>query len=589
MVNTWEAAAAQLLSTGQPQVIEFTTAALQGERSFEMLLAPELSRQGLIDSILCISRDITDHKRLEQQLRQINTELENRVEARTLELQKAMEAAEAANRAKSIFLANMSHELRTPLNAILGFSQLLNRNNVLPAAQQTQIGIINRSGEHLLNLINDILEMSKIEAGRVILSSKNFNLSFMLQSLQELFQLQAISKGLQLNIHRDATVPQYIQADEGKLRQVLTNLLSNAVKFTQSGQVTLSVMLTDTNPAVPLQANAKVWLSFAVEDTGPGIEAQDQEALFEPFVQTQTGQKSQVGTGLGLPISRQFVQLMGGQLSVESRPNQGATFQFKIPVKVVQAHELAVLSSTKRVIGLAPHQPIYRLLVVEDNLENGQFLVQFLESIGFEVREAKNGQEALTLWQQWSPHLIWMDMRMPIMDGYEATRRIRALSSPLKAPTKIVAITASAFEDERLAILSVGCDDFVCKPATETILLDKIAEHLGVIYTYAEPLASPIPAPANLENGTEISRISSDHLRAVLPLMPPKWIGQLQRAARIADEELIFELIAQLPPTQAALAQGLQKLVQDFHLDRLIELTVVAAQSSPAPDNPAQA
>jgi PAS domain S-box-containing protein len=594
MVNIWETAAARLLATGEPQGIEFTTATLQGERFFEMLLAPELSREGLIDSILCISRDISDRKHteatlreLEKELRQMNAELERRVEARTIELQKAMQAAEAANRAKSIFLANMSHELRTPLNAILGFSQLLNRDNVLPAAQQKQIGIINRSGEHLLNLINDILEMSKIEAGRVMLTPKNFNLQFLLVSLQELFQLQTASKGLKLLIQRDLTLPQYIQADEGKLRQVLTNLLSNAVKFTLAGNITLRVRLSANGNPQPLGDYSQVWLSFEVEDTGLGIDAQEQESLFEPFVQTQAGQKSQVGTGLGLPISRQFVQLMGGQLTVHSQLGQGALFRFTIPVTVVRADDLPNQTLLRKVVGLAPNQPAYRLLVVEDNLENGQFLVQFLEAIGFEVREARNGQEAVALWQEWSPHLIWMDMRMPIMDGYEATRQIRALSSPLHPPTKIIAITASAFEDERLAILSVGCDDFVCKPATEMILLEKIAEHLHVDYLYTDQSPDLFRDPSKLPESGLASKsaapqdtrfITKDLLVDVLPLMAPEWINQLQRAARMADEELIFQLLEQLPPSQISLADSLRQLVNEFRLETLIDLTVAAVE-----------
>lgn len=554
--------------------------------------------QGRVIQHIGVVQDITDRKQLESELRQMNAELERRVEERTLDLEQAMRAAEAASRAKSTFLANMSHELRTPLNAILGFSQLLSRDTRLPIQQQERIGIINRSGEHLLTLINDILEMSKIEAGRATLTPNNFDLFYLLKNLGDLFHLKAESKGLNLTIQMSQTqvaVPRYIHADEGKLRQVLTNLLSNAIKFTQSGGVTLTVQAahqplftqTAANASVPADHSVPVdhpwWIGFQVKDTGPGIDPADYSILFEPFVQTQTGQLSQEGTGLGLPISRQFVRLMGGDLTVYSSPGEGATFQFGIPVTVVQGDEPPTQRCHRKVIGLAADQPHYRLLVVEDNPENRQFLVQFLQLIGFEVQAAQNGQEAVALWQQWQPHLIWMDMRMPIMDGYEATRQIRALSALGHPAPKILALTASAFEDECTAILSAGCDDFVCKPATEATLLAKIAEHIGVTYSYEdnyEELPEPVSASPELTAliAQPVAAVSSEWLAEALPLMPAEWIVQLQQAARIADEELIVQLIEQLPPTQSQLANGLRALVYEFQLDKLIELTVEAHQ-----------
>ncbi|MFM7425710.1 MAG: PAS domain S-box protein [Elainella sp.] len=551
----------------------------QDEQSWwRTTLNPLRDSEGQIYRFVGVTFDITDRKRAEASLLDLNTELEQRVESRTLALRRAVEQAEAANQAKSTFLANMSHELRTPLNAILGFSQLLHRHNALPPEQQQQVSIINRSGEHLLYLINDILEMSKIEAGRVTLTPKKFDLRELIQSLEELFRLKADYKGLRLSIQIEATAPRYIENDEGKLRQVLTNLLSNAIKFTQQGQVRLTVQVMPPTVQPDAQLNqggdsgsaapGAVLLKFAVTDTGPGINAQEQLALFEPFVQTHAGRQSQEGTGLGLPISRHFVELMGGELVCQSRDGQGSIFSFQIPVMTVSAQELPPRLPSQKVISLAPDQKRCRILVAEDQPENRLFLVQLLKSVGFEVQEAENGREAVAQYQAWQPDLIWMDMRMPVLDGYEATRQIRALAaqssfaSGSPTPVKIIALTASAFEDERVAILAAGCDDLVCKPAPTALLLEKLAEQLNVCYLYeskSETDAAPDPTA------------SDSPLTAALRQMPTAWLDQLRWAARIADEDLLLQLLDQLPSGQSA--QTLRSWVHEFQLDKLIELT----------------
>lgn len=543
------------------------------------------------------------------------------------ELQKAKETADAANKAKSEFLAKISHELRTPLNAILGFTQLLIHDSSFKKEQREYLDIISRSGEHLLTLINDVLEMSKIEAGRVTLNESSFDLYNLLDSLEEMLQLKARSKDLELIFDRSVDIPQYIHADESKLRQVLINLLGNAIKFTQTGRVILRVrggdweikkskpepepfsdlsLKASSEPFSQPSSESKILelatselkspesespepdpsesghtddacspfphtLYFEVEDTGSGIEPSELERLFEAFVQAESGRRSQEGTGLGLPISRQFIWLMGGDIRVSSAIGQGSTFQFHIPIRRTEHIPLPSQPHRQRVVGLAPHQSTYRILIVEDKLENRQLLVKLLTGIGFIVQEAVNGEGAIEIWETWHPHLIWMDMQMPVMDGYEATRQIRRreqryMRDSSYSPTIIIALTAHAFEENRDKVLAAGCDDCVTKPFREDVLFAKMTQHLGTEYVYEQN------GDTQQEQDLQLTSIDMSMVETELMAMPSDWITLVYQAATQVDDELILQLIDRIPESQSILAIALTRWVTQLRFDKIIEL-----------------
>ncbi len=506
-----------------------------------------------------------------QNISDVYDELRLRKEAETALLD-AVHVADAASRAKSEFLANMSHELRTPLNAILGYSQIMNRDNSLSIEHKQSLAIINRAGEHLLQLINDVLEMSKIEAGRMSFNPSCFNLHQLLNNLEEMLRLQAKYKGLQLFFERASNLPQYVQTDEQKLRQVLINLLGNSLKFTRQGHVMLRVSLeTDKTPLQSPVSNPQS-LTFEVEDTGLGIASDELDILFDAFVQTQSGRKASQGTGLGLAISRQFVQLMGGDITVNSILGQGTIFKFDVPITLGEATDVQSEKPTPkgRVVALTPDQPQYRILIVEDQWTSRQLLVQLLEPLGFKVREAENGREGLAMWESWEPHLIWMDMRMPVMDGYQATKQIKA--QPKGQSTVIIALTANAFEEERTAILAAGCDDLVHKPFREEVILEKMAQHLGVGYVYDESNLSSAPSDRQEEEG-KIYVLKAESLN----VMPTEWITQLHQSAIRLDDKQIIKLLTQIPQSNALLAEALTQKVDNFDFDQIMNLTQQAS------------
>ncbi|MFA6969858.1 MAG: MASE1 domain-containing protein [Gallionella sp.] len=506
---------------------------------------------GNVIGVLGVARDITERKRAEEELKRYKDHLEEQVQMRTAELVLARDAAEAANKAKSVFLTSISHELRTPLNAILGFSGLLRHDKQLSQEQRDNLDIINRSGEHLLTLINDVLEMSRIEAGRVVLSSAPLDLCSLVRDVADMMHMRAQEKGLQLLVEQSSEVPCYIKGDEARLRQILINLVGNAVKFTQQGVVTMrfGIKPHDTQHRLLIE----------IEDTGIGISSEDQQRLFKPFVQLAKLAGDNKGTGLGLTITRQFVQLMGGSVSVESTQGKGSTFRVELPVEKIEAGDVSGLDKVERgeIVGLAPDQPTYRILIVEDQLENQLLLSQLMNRLGFAVKVAENGEQGVQLFQSWQPHLIWMDRRMPVMDGLEAARRIREL--PGGTEVKIIAVTASAFTEQRDEMPAAGMDDFVRKPYRASELYECLTRQLGVRYIYAGVQERDETEPAVALTSEMLAVLPSDLRR------------ELNDALVSLESERIAAAIAQVASLDPKLHKMISRLAGNYDYPAILK------------------
>lgn len=403
--------------------------------------------------------------------------LEETICQRTEQLERAKEQAEAASLAKGRFLANMSHELRTPLNTILGFSDVISQDACLPTAHHKDLALIKSSGEHLLCLINQILDLSKIEEGQCTLDESSFSLPHLLLELTEIFSCLAKAKSLEFRLEQKGALPQQVRADQTKLRQILINLLGNAVKYTERGSIALRVL--------PSHESAKQWsLRFEIRDTGPGIGIQDQVSIFDAFAQAETARKS-LGTGLGLSISRQYARLMGGEVGVSSQVGVGSVFWFEVPLLESEQNTECLGHTGTQEKDAREDLENCRILVADDAEGNRLLLLRLLQNFGGgnpltpEIRLVSNGQEAVEMWKQWRPHLILMDMRMPVLDGCGATQAIRNLEQ-LESPavrTPIIALTANAFKEQRQEMLQCGCDEILAKPFKKSELFTLLHQY----------------------------------------------------------------------------------------------------------------
>jgi len=436
------------------------------------------------------------------------------------------------------------------------------RDPNLSTEAKANLKVVNRSGQHLLHMINDILDLAKIEAGRVQLKPGAFDLHSFLSDLEAMFRLRAEAKAIQFTVLVGGEPVEQIVADEGRIRQVLINLLGNALNFTERGRISLLVQLNK-------RTDSRLWLSARVDDSGYGITPEEQGKLFQPFVQGQASQRvGQTGTGLGLAITQQVARLMGGNITVSSTPGVGSSFLFETPVERASGDFLKHPARQARVLGLQSGQHPHRILIADDVPDNREWLSKLLTALGFSVRSVENGQEAVRVWEEWNPQLILMDKHMPVMDGLEATRHIR--SHPAGKETVIIALTADAIEDSRV-VPQDEVSDFISKPCTEGELLEKIGTHLGFTYVYEDETSI---AEKEAAATGPLTVPSAEQMRGI----PADLIGRLQTALLYGDKALLDRLLVTTEEKgYLQSARALRQLADGYEYDRLIELLEKAA------------
>ena len=524
----------QTIAAGQEWKGEFLNRKRNGGLFWEKASITAIrDEQGAVSAYLAVKEDITEQKFAQQALL------------------RAKEEAESATRMKSAFLANMSHEIRTPMNAILGFTELLLRDDSLSVQQRHYLTTVSRSGEHLLELLNDVLETSKIEAGQMRINSAPFDIRLMLDYLDSMFRQKIEDKSLVFSVDADRLEYGHFVADQQKLRQIVINLLGNALKFTQAGRIDLRVWTEPCSGGEPTEC----YLFFEVADTGIGIAAAEQESIFQVFSQTREG--AQIGgTGLGLSISRSLARMMGGDIVVESEPGKGSCFRVHICARAVVAAKLRPMK--KRVVGLVESGARRRILIVDDEILNREFLQSFLLQIGFDVAEATDGDTALGLIASWQPDLVLMDVMMPGMDGNATTRKIREQWPELK----VVGLSANVFEEAERKAYESGMNLYVRKPYKEIELLHAIGEMLSVTFRYEDEHGGA---------GSEV--MAANCFKPDLSLLADEQISALSQAASFGDYYHLLELLAEIDaPAGGPLQESVQcmrEMVEKYDYEAL--------------------